>query len=109
MVGISINIERERAQSNELEVEDRLTKRTENERRLKLNPPRPNPSLPPPPPSSPRSPVNNATAVAWSSAQVTLLLRLVPCPVASRLPRLHLPRPIVFIVARNLICSSISV
>ncbi|XLT82410.1 hypothetical protein HN873_004163, partial [Arachis hypogaea] len=84
-------------------------KRTENERRLKLNPPRPNPSLPPPPPSSPRSPVNNATAVAWSSAQVTLLLRLVPCPVASRLPRLHLPRPIVFIVARNLICSSISV
>ncbi|XLT06236.1 hypothetical protein HN51_044985, partial [Arachis hypogaea] len=52
------------------------------------------------PPSSPRSPVNSPTAVAWSSAQVTLLLRLVPCPVASRLPRLHLPRPIVFIVAR---------
>ncbi|XLU19887.1 hypothetical protein S245_055953, partial [Arachis hypogaea] len=75
-------------------------KRTENKRRLKLNPPRPNPSLPPPPPSSPRSPVNSPTAVAWSSTQVTLLLRLVPCPVASRLPRLHLPRPIVFIVAR---------
>ncbi|XLS86735.1 hypothetical protein HN51_036901, partial [Arachis hypogaea] len=50
--------------------------RTENERRLKLNPPRPNPSLPPPPPSLPRSPVNSPTAVAWSSAQVTLLLRL---------------------------------
>ncbi|QHO31337.1 uncharacterized protein DS421_8g240720 [Arachis hypogaea] len=56
----------------------------------RVNPSRPNPNLPPRPPSSLRSPVISATAVAWSSAQVTLFLRLVPCPVALHLRRLHL-------------------
>ncbi|XLT44142.1 hypothetical protein HN873_036746, partial [Arachis hypogaea] len=54
------------------------------------------------PPSSPRSQVVSTTAVAWSSAPIALHRRLVPCPVALHLHRLHLLNTssslIVFIV-----------